>query len=126
MTLGDTTTNLNVCPSVSTKDESCLNFLSRSLEHCLTHHKHCTLGQDDWTPTRLLELTGNSNDSSCIRLIEPRTTIETKTIYITLSHVWGTASPLRLTRANYEEFKTCIRLSNLPQCFQDAIYVTRR
>jgi hypothetical protein len=46
--------------------------------------------------------------------------------YNTLSHVWGTKPPLKLTKANHEKFKISIEIEELPQCFADAVYITRR
>jgi hypothetical protein len=113
----------------STKDEGCINFFSRSLERCLNHHKDCSFGQNDWMPTRMLEVFGHSR-SDKVRLVERKdirmaaTSLKSK--YITLSHVWGTTHPLKLTMANYEKFKDAIDIKHLPKCFSDAVHITRR
>ena len=46
--------------------------------------------------------------------------------YLTLSHVWGDERFVTLTRDNVEQMKSSLRVSTLPQCFQDAIAMTRR
>ena len=46
--------------------------------------------------------------------------------YAAFSHVWGVGSPLRTTKATFEEHQRSIPFGKLPQSFQDAVYVTRR
>src|SRR5450432_78162 len=46
-------------------------------------------------------------------------------VYITLSHRWGGAGMIRLISDTFDEFRTNIPLSMLPQTFKDAITVTK-
>jgi hypothetical protein len=46
--------------------------------------------------------------------------------YATLSHCWGGASFLHLTRASLPNFSNGISLIDLPKTFREAIFVARR
>lgn len=94
-------------------DSTCLNFFSRSLQHCLQDHNcECI---DGWMPSRLLELCGND-----IRLVEPSKSVK----YATLSYVWGSSQQLKLTKSNYKDFTNGIE--DLPRCFSDAVSIARQ
>jgi hypothetical protein len=58
----------------------------------------------------------------CVRLVEPRNAIKH---YATLSHCWGAFQPLRTSEENYESHKKCIRISELPRTFQDAVIIAK-
>ncbi|KAF2005644.1 HET-domain-containing protein [Amniculicola lignicola CBS 123094] len=109
----------------STRHESCLDFLSKSLDHCLKHHELCSLGQNSWVPTRLLDLGSLGTDLGQVRLVETGSGVESP-VYLTLSHMWGTASVLKLVKSNYSDFMKGLRLDLLPQRFIDSVYLARR
>ncbi|KAK4105740.1 HET-domain-containing protein [Parathielavia hyrcaniae] len=46
--------------------------------------------------------------------------------YLTLSHVWGEHTLIKLTRASLLSLKQGIPLSDLPLCFRDAVFLARR
>jgi hypothetical protein len=101
------------------------------LTHCLVHHESCSLTQDlRWMPSRLLDIELQPGVQDLIRLIERNDVQFLDTIagvrYLTLSHAWGNHVPLVLFHANLGEMKRGLKISDLPQCFQDAINLTRR
>lgn len=114
----------------STTDETCMKFLSESLAHCLSQHELCSLEHDNWIPTRLLDVHEDSVKRDCIRVVERKdaqaTVANMRVEYLTLSHVWGSTHPLTLTKANYNTMKMAITVDLLPQCFLDAVNITRR
>lgn len=116
--------------STSTKDKGCVDFLSKSLQNCLDVHKTCSLRQDNWLPTRLLDVRLHRDDRNSVRVIEsgspqmPKSGPETR--YVTLSHVWGMKHPLSLTRSNYNELRSRIDIETMPQCFSNAVYIVRQ
>jgi hypothetical protein len=116
---------LRKAEGVSTRHESCLDFLSNSLDHCLKNHELCSLGQNSWMPTRLLDLGSLSTDLGQVRLVETRSAVES-TVYLTLSHMWGTTPVLKLTKSNYSVFMEGLSLDLLPQRFVDTVYLAKR
>lgn len=46
--------------------------------------------------------------------------------YVTLSHCWGKAKVVKLTKENLEAFKAGIAINSLPTTFRQAIYFARR
>jgi hypothetical protein len=113
----------------SSADETCMDFLSKSLAHCLSEHKLCNIEHDNWIPTRLLDLSKDSNQHNCIKVVERKDVqalVANRVKYLTLSHVWGNAHQLLLTETNYNDMKMAITIDLLPQCFVDAVKITRR
>jgi hypothetical protein len=96
------------------------------LHDCLEHHPGCKQSDSgvSWYPTRLLYLGETSNDDTNVRLIHTAQNIPTGP-YMTLSHRWGSADFLKLTRATMPVFCNTIVLEDLPKTFRDAIIVTK-
>jgi hypothetical protein len=121
---------LSTPQGTSTTDETCMKFLSETLVNCLSQHKLCSLGHDNWIPTRLLDVHKDSNEHDYIKVVErndAQTTVANIRVkYLTLSHVWGCTHPLMLTEANYNDMKMAIAIDLLPQCFLDVVNITRR
>ncbi|KAF2108483.1 hypothetical protein BDV96DRAFT_260210 [Lophiotrema nucula] len=69
-------------------------------------------------PRRLLDLTL----AGAIQRSGPFTTAG----FAALSHRWGTHQHLTLKRSTMRRLKRSFPVSELPQTFQDAVYVTRR
>ncbi|KAL8889352.1 MAG: hypothetical protein Q9192_006032, partial [Flavoplaca navasiana] len=74
-------------------------------------------------PTRLIDVGSLSKPTSC-RLCVPRRGFD-RYEYLTLSHVWGGASILKLTISTFESMLHEIDINDLPLTFQDAIIITR-
>jgi hypothetical protein len=118
---------------ISSDNESCLGFLEMSLKRCLHEHKTCFSSRSPnevhWVPTRLIDVLHESNSHNTIRIVEQVETVASPNKgvqYVTLSHMWGKKKSLKLTESNYQDMRNGIEMSSLPQCFQDAVFVTRR
>jgi len=78
-------------------------------------------------PTRLIEISANANQKPELRLIETSER-PANGHYVTLSHCWGGANILRLTKQNLDDLKNEIPLDDLstPKTFKDAFNFVRR
>ncbi|KAI6362793.1 hypothetical protein MCOR25_006115 [Pyricularia grisea] len=98
------------------------------IDECLSSHALCLkAGSVDsgWLPTRLIDV-GRQGEIQNVRLVttasEP-TLLGSFARYATLSHCWGTASFLTLTKSRFGDLSRGIPLANLPRTFQEAITV---
>ena len=94
------------------------------IEYCVGSHSDCatsvqTTGR---LPTRLLQIE-KSWESFKIKLCLS-SALSPFTSYATLSHVWGSGSPMRLVNENVLQYQQDIPLASLPQTFADAIQLT--
>ncbi|KAN0116743.1 HET domain containing protein [Hyaloscypha variabilis] len=96
------------------------------MKECLEEHILCNQPMPgiSWWPTRLLYIQ-NLNDNPDIKLIETKDTTPSGS-YITLSHRWGTAEFIKLTKENLSELRGGFSLTDLPQIFRDAVVITLR
>ncbi|KAF2743813.1 HET-domain-containing protein [Sporormia fimetaria CBS 119925] len=108
----------------STNSLGSRNQASQWLSTCLKEHPACAraVGANKRQPTRLLHIA--PNESGNIRLIDTREE-SVSGPYVTLSHCWGNNKPLRLLRANLDQFRKGSSFSALPLTFQEAIIFTR-
>lgn len=99
----------------------------RWFNECTMNHPKCEQVRADreWFPTRLIDVGGPRTSDEIIQLVVTSTSLPTGP-YVALSHCWGSATFLQLSRATLEDFQRAIPMSSLPQTFQDAIWVTRR
>ena len=95
------------------------------LSECLSHHLRCkhVISVENYYPTRLIEVRGNSSD--CELRLYSTSNQPIKEPYMTLSHCWGNAQFLRLTTSTRDRLQKGFTLAELPPTFQDAIMVTR-
>ncbi|CAI6099895.1 unnamed protein product [Clonostachys chloroleuca] len=109
----------------STASETSFNLARGWIRACWTNHRSCRAAPDPaaalYRPTRLLDV----SVSSTIRLRE-KDEIPDDVVYVTLSHCWGSRTPLRLTTQNISTLKEEIALDSLGKTFQDAIETARR
>lgn len=109
-----------------------MEFCTRALETCLSEHIACRIRQkrEAWVPTRLLDICPGSTQQDIIRLVQTRSlsagTALNELRYLTLSHVWGRAQPMKLTMVNLVDLEQGFRLNDLPRKFQDVVQVARR
>ncbi|KAI1809561.1 HET-domain-containing protein [Poronia punctata] len=108
--------------SDSTASKETWEQATKWINTCLTTHTHNQISPK-WYPTRLLSV-----DTDLIQLIDTSTSIipGSGSEYVTLSHSWGTANVLKLTKTTSTRLRNGIPLSSLPLTFQHAIQVTRR
>jgi hypothetical protein len=98
--------------------------IKRWVNDCVENHPGCRKAVSDiFVPTRLLDL--NLIDSNYIRVVETEPN-NIKGPYVTLSHCWGKALLLTLTRENEARLKKVgAHMNDLPLNFQEAIIVAR-
>jgi hypothetical protein len=92
---------------------------------CLMQHETC---RHSWTfvapekrlPTRLLDVSNPDH----LRVIETDH-LPASTIYLTLSHRWGSGHSISLTTKTYDAFSKSTPLSLLPTTFRETIELTR-
>jgi hypothetical protein len=81
-------------------------------------------------PSRLLDVRRRNSEADMIRLVERSAvyleTTRPELTYATLSYVWGVDPQIKLVTSRYEKFKDGIKIEDIPQCFSDAISITRR
>ncbi|KAF2786793.1 HET-domain-containing protein [Melanomma pulvis-pyrius CBS 109.77] len=111
----------------STNSTEAWNRANQWINECTAEHGCCahltSPGSVTWFPTRLIEIFGNDESETHIRLIETKETTPSG-LYITLSHCWGNVNMMRLERSKIEEFKAGIL--NLPKTFNDLIIAARK
>ena len=73
-------------------------------------------------PTRLIDVKDPSLDANKVRLAEVQ---GQRGSYLALSHCWGTGRGLTTTKKTLGRRKAGINLRDLPQTFEDAVYITR-
>ena len=99
------------------KDPSTLAVVKEWIGHCIEKHGHA---QGSAMPTRLLEI---RRDGQELVLCDSSTEIQA---YAALSYRWGSTKQKTLGVDTIEEFRTGLATQDLPQTFQDAIWVCRQ
>ncbi|RSM15446.1 hypothetical protein CDV31_005039 [Fusarium ambrosium] len=96
------------------------------ISDCVKNHPTCNHinTETSWYPTRLLDCGSQADADPLCTLVETRTNRLTGP-YMTLSHCWGLVDCIKLTTDNYAQMVKGIPSSQLPQLYQDALYVTR-
>lgn len=127
------TLELDACSTEDTipmhtfSDQS-ITTVKRWLNECSANHLACNRDNPDipWYPTRLLDLGDCGEHEKHVRLIvtAEENPIE-KSQYLTLSHRWGGAHLIQLTRFNIKRFRDAIMIVDMPKTFREAIFVTR-
>ena len=95
------------------------------IEDCVCHHsKYCAIHRASTSrlPTRLLYIQ-KSRRSFRVKLCLGSNS-SPSTSYATLSHAWGSGSPIKLLSKNLLEFQQGIPFVRLPPTFADAIQLT--
>lgn len=120
-----TDTGISHTITPNTLSSSSLRLAENWLARCSVYHESCnaTRTQDDYHPTRLLDL-GISGEGSVIRLIETKESA-CNGPYAALSHCWGGSLPIVLKEENIHALKKSIRLEELPKTFQHGVYLAR-
>jgi hypothetical protein len=112
--------------SSCTSSQESLSTAKQWLHDCISSHAPCTqeMSTVQWYPTRLLYLGEVGQEVDSVQLIHTR---EHKLVgpYTTLSHRWGGASFVQLTRHNLERFSHAISIAEMPKTFCDAIVVSK-
>jgi hypothetical protein len=77
---------------------------------------------DNQLPTRLVHV--QQDDSKLIAHICNGSMLPSNTVYLSLSHCWGTVKFLTTTRLNVPDFEQSLPVDQLSRTFQDALLVT--
>ncbi|KAF5009206.1 hypothetical protein FDECE_4571 [Fusarium decemcellulare] len=102
--------------------EEIITLCSLWLSQCRTTHQCVPSTQEQWYPTRLLDISGNKE----IRLVDSREADpKLQGPYATLSHCWGKRQFLVLTTENMPEFLSGISLDRLPLTFRQVIQLVQ-
>lgn len=111
--------------SCTTGSAESLEFATSQLQSCLHNHKECNVSRDDnnWLPSRLICLDGMEEDES-VRLVLSRDINPGP--YCTLSHCWGSAEFIKLSKDNLNSFSRKIPMSDLPKTFRESMLVARK
>ncbi|KAF2130045.1 HET-domain-containing protein [Dothidotthia symphoricarpi CBS 119687] len=114
--------------STHTFSNESIRTATRWMNVCLKTHSACNRDTSDvpWLPTRLLDLGDSGEHDEIVRLIhtaEERPVEEL--IYLTLSHRWGAAQFIQLTRFNMAQFLNAITVADMPRTFREAVFVSR-
>lgn len=112
-------------PSNSTNSAQSRYYAKFWYQNCIANHAQCNRKRlergGQWYPTRLLKLSRWTNKAQLVITAEERP----NTPYVTLSHCWGKADFIQLTRSTFEEFRKDIPYGQLSKTFQDAVSVAR-
>ena len=110
--------------ALNTGSDETVEMIKAWIEHCVDSHSECATSAQTTgrLPTRLLQIE-KAGKLFKIKLCMS-SVLSPSTSYATLSHVWGSGSPMRLVSENVVQCQQDIPLASLPQTFADAIQLT--
>lgn len=113
-----------IVPNVESSTGSSVSMdTSKSwLNYCLEHHETCALESKPWIPSRLVKI--DYGDLGWDITLCITTDLPPSMKYVSLSHCWGKAKILILTKANFKKLQQGINFSELSKTFQDAVNTT--
>ncbi|KAL9038479.1 MAG: hypothetical protein Q9180_003110 [Flavoplaca navasiana] len=124
---GDLVGSYRQDPAPSTASPSSFAVARQWLHECIEGHPSCRRERGSITsnelPTRLIDV-GSLNEPVKCRLSLPNRSFE-RCEYLALSHKWGGANILKLTKSNFKSMLKGIVIVDLPLTFQHAITITR-
>ena len=111
--------------SSATNSEESLAFAASQFRNCVQNHKACSgqFRKSSWLPSRLICI-DNAENNHAVRLVLSQDV--TPENYCTLSHCWGSAQFLKLTKDNIGDFVRGIQILDLPRTFRDTILVSQK
>ena len=107
--------------ATTSASDACFDQASHWMKNCLQNHPNCPRPKSV-LPTRVIDLGGNP-ESPEVRLLH---THGQHGEWVTLSHCWGTSSPLLTTTSTVEKNCQSLLIEDLPLLYRDAIAVVRR
>jgi len=103
------------------------DFIRDKLAFCLGHHEACAnyAGRSKWLPRRVIDV--GLEDQDFVRLVNGSEIAEVSSDapYVALSHTWGSARVMQLTKETMPLLKSGIQCQQLSRTFQHAIHTTR-
>jgi hypothetical protein len=110
--------------STSTGSQDSWDTALKWLQKCSSEHSECFIPEEPlWYPTRLLDIGFNASDP--VKVVTTAN-IQPKGGYVTLSHRWGDALIVKLTKSSAPGLISGVSLSTLPLSYQQAAEVARR
>jgi hypothetical protein len=106
----------------STESSQFWDVAARWLGDCQENHPECRVLGHNLYPTRLLDIGEPSGNT--VRVVVSAKELPTGA-YATLSHRWGDATFIKLTKKSASDLMSGIALENLPLTFQHAVQVAR-
>ncbi|KAK1706815.1 heterokaryon incompatibility protein-domain-containing protein [Colletotrichum lupini] len=113
--------------SESTSSQQTFAHVDSWFRDCKVNHEKCREVATDpkWYPTRLIDI-GPLDTSSFVCRITNTGDETPHGPYMTLSHCWGSANSLILTKSNAAELFEGIPLESLPRLYRDAACFVRK
>jgi hypothetical protein len=108
-------------PLMNPNSPEALEQIKAWLTSCIESH-HCTAGDGDELPSRLLDLSVSSN---LIRLFSPSSEGKQKGKYIALSYCWGKNKPFTTTSETLQSRMQGFSVKDMPKTLRDAVQVSR-
>lgn len=96
-----------------------VDFVDSSMRECVEMHEHCPAKDIGPLPSRLLEL---SDDTDQIRVIDTK---GSHGRYAALSYCWGNEHNITLTKDSATVLKSGFPIASLPRCHLEAVLWTR-
>jgi hypothetical protein len=107
----------------STRSPQSLSQTRAWLRECSLKHPECQgWRMDNQLPTRLVHV--QQDDSKLIAHICNGSMLPSNSVYLSLSHCWGTVKFPTTTRLNIPDFEQSLPVDQLSRTFQDALLVT--
>ena len=112
--------------ALNTGSDDCWRLAQTWFMACTAQHKKCNrpFGKSMFHPTRLIESQPTNSGSG----LDLRITYQVPPDrpYMTLSHTWGTAKFMKLTKSNSQSLQDGFQSKDLPKTFRDAIKIARK
>ncbi|KAI0400507.1 heterokaryon incompatibility protein-domain-containing protein [Xylaria palmicola] len=91
------------------------------LRDCMSNHGGCKPSTASCLPKRLVY----AGSSGCAPRLVEATELPLQVEYVTLSHSWGPALPIRTLRENVDRYSREIPIETIPQTFLDALRIVQ-
>lgn len=101
--------------------KECIAKAKSWLSECTSAHPRCRVDAGRRLPRRVIDVRSGKG-SDLLELVETNEQYER---YITLSHCWGDVEPCKTTKGNIQNRLKGIRMPELPQIYQDAVFLAR-
>ena len=94
------------------------------IDECRKTHGECDIGNNDWFPSRVIDVLPDTQDSGKVRLCVSDQSYLRRP-YVTLTYCWGGDQPFMTNNSNFSKYLQGIKVETLPRTIQDAVAVTR-
>jgi hypothetical protein len=123
--LGSVPNNIRTTLEPSTRATESILLANTWIQECVMSHPGCReFKQHVRLPTRLVRVQRDVIGASLVANICRGDMLPTDTLYLTLSHCWGTTKFLVTTSKNICQFEASLPVEKLTRTFQDALFAT--